>query len=199
MTIDEAIKHAEDVVRKKEQLLKIHKDAQGLWPGYSLTVREEQECIKCAEDHKQLIEWLKELKMRRSGQMINAVDAKNKVGNLDKAMQYIENTILYAIGDNRCYCFVAIKDLKKLGINDNNVSKLMDSLKKLGYKLEYCDNSLGADIKIDWENPEEIEDQPRWIEQKRYNGENFYTCSHCGGVAVEERICTCPNCKSKMQ
>ena len=199
MTIDEAIQHAEDVVRKKEQLLKIHNDTQGLWPGYALTPREERECIKCAEDHKQLSAWLKELKMLRGGKMISAAEAKSKVGNLDKAMQYIENTILYAVDDNRCYCFVALKDLKKLGVDDSNVSKLMNKLKKLGYKLEYIDNTGWADLKIDWSEPQEVEDNAIWVEQKRYNGESFYTCSKCGGVAVEEKIGSCPNCKSKMR
>lgn len=199
MTIDEAIQHAEDVVHKKEQLLKIHNDTQGLWPGYSLTPSEERECIKCAEDHKQLSAWLKELKMLRGSKMINAVEAKSRVGNLDKAMQYIENTILYAIDDNRCYCFVAIKDLKKLGVDESNVTKLMGKLKKLGYDLEYCNSTVGADIKIDWSEPQEEEDNAVWVEQKRYNGESFYTCSKCGGAAVEEKIRSCPNCKSKMQ
>lgn len=38
-----------------------------LMPKYSLTAKQEQECIKCAEDHKQLVEWLKELQMLRKG------------------------------------------------------------------------------------------------------------------------------------
>ena len=65
MTLEEAIIHCEEVAQKKEQLLEIHKRALVLMPNYSLTSYQEQECIKCAEDHKQLAEWLKELQMRR--------------------------------------------------------------------------------------------------------------------------------------
>lgn len=65
MTLEEAIVHCEEVIQKKEQLLEIHKRTLGLIPNYSLTSYQEQECIKCAEDHKQLAEWLKELQIRR--------------------------------------------------------------------------------------------------------------------------------------
>lgn len=65
MTLEEAIIHCEKVIQKKEQLLKIHKRTLGLIPNYSLTSYQEQECIKCAEDHRQLAEWLKELQIRR--------------------------------------------------------------------------------------------------------------------------------------
>lgn len=67
MTLEEAIVHCEEVIQKKEQLLEIHRKASMLMPKYSLTAKQEQECIKCAEDHKQLVEWLKELQMLRKG------------------------------------------------------------------------------------------------------------------------------------
>ena len=43
MTLDEAIKHAEEVAKQNE----------------------EKRCCKCAEEHRQLAEWLKELKQLR--------------------------------------------------------------------------------------------------------------------------------------
>lgn len=70
MTLEEAIVHCEEVVQKKEQLLEIHKKALTLMPKYSLTTKQEQECIKCAEDHRQLAEWLKELQILRKGGII---------------------------------------------------------------------------------------------------------------------------------
>lgn len=70
MTLEEAIVHCEEVIQKKEQLLEIHRRTLVLIPKYSLTAKQEQECIKCAEDHKQLVEWLKELQMLREGGMI---------------------------------------------------------------------------------------------------------------------------------
>lgn len=70
MTLEEAIIHCEEVVQKKEQLLEIHRKALALMPKYSLTAKQEQECINCAEDHRQLAEWLKELQILRKGGII---------------------------------------------------------------------------------------------------------------------------------
>lgn len=46
MTLEEAIVHCEEVIQKKEQLLEIHKRTLVLIPKYSLTAKQEQECIK---------------------------------------------------------------------------------------------------------------------------------------------------------
>ena len=48
-TLDEAIKHAEEVVEKNERLCKV-------MPEHSANA------FHCAEEHRQLAEWLKELK-----------------------------------------------------------------------------------------------------------------------------------------
>ena len=53
MTIDDAIKHCKDVIEANEQKAESIKE----YNGYT-----ELECMKCAEDHRQLAEWLKELK-----------------------------------------------------------------------------------------------------------------------------------------
>jgi len=54
MTIDEAIKHAEEVAEANERLCEtIHPSLQ--WSDYG----------KCAAEHRQLAEWLKELKQLR--------------------------------------------------------------------------------------------------------------------------------------
>lgn len=58
MNIDEAIKHAEEVAESKEKQVK-----NGDWKKDSLT---ERNCIKCAEEHRQLAEWLRELKRLRN-------------------------------------------------------------------------------------------------------------------------------------
>ena len=54
MTLDEAIKHAEEVADAKE------KKACNLYDAKNY--EESRECIWCAEEHRQLAEWLKELK-----------------------------------------------------------------------------------------------------------------------------------------
>lgn len=54
MTLDDAITHAEEVAQDKENL------ANTLWDS-----REKRYCNECAEEHRQLAEWLKELKAYR--------------------------------------------------------------------------------------------------------------------------------------
>lgn len=57
MTIDEAIKHAEEVAKANES-----------WHEEYIDTAFEQHalnCKKCAEDHRQLAEWLKELQKYR--------------------------------------------------------------------------------------------------------------------------------------
>ena len=54
MTLDEAIIHAEEVADSKERQV-----INGDWEKGSMT---ECNCIECAEEHRQLAEWLRELK-----------------------------------------------------------------------------------------------------------------------------------------
>lgn len=53
--LDEAIKHCEEVAEEKE------KEGKLLCQSESASVG----CLTCAEEHRQLAEWLKELKMYR--------------------------------------------------------------------------------------------------------------------------------------
>lgn len=53
MTIDEAIKHAEEVAEENE------KNAKSINNIYK------KSCLECANEHRQLAEWLKELKIHR--------------------------------------------------------------------------------------------------------------------------------------
>jgi hypothetical protein len=58
MTIDEAIKHCEEVAEKNEtQALRIGQQYEG-----TLLDRDAKECRECAAEHRQLAEWLTELK-----------------------------------------------------------------------------------------------------------------------------------------
>ena len=56
MTLDETIKHYEEVAEKKEYI------AETL-EGYDEYTREE--CLECANEHRQLAEWLRELQELR--------------------------------------------------------------------------------------------------------------------------------------
>lgn len=55
MTLNEAIKHEEEVTKIKE------KEANGFIGGSLSHI----ECLDCAREHRQLAEWLKELKRYR--------------------------------------------------------------------------------------------------------------------------------------
>ena len=57
MTIDEAIKHCEEVAELSEEQAKIYDDQDEAMASYS--------CKECASEHRQLAEWLRELKVKR--------------------------------------------------------------------------------------------------------------------------------------
>ena len=61
MTLDEAIKHCEEVAEANDKGLY---DAIALG-GAKFTQKEIDDCQQCAADHRQLAEWLTELKERR--------------------------------------------------------------------------------------------------------------------------------------
>jgi hypothetical protein len=62
MKLDEAIKHCEEVVESKRKQVE-----NGNWEKGSLT---ERDCLECADEHRQLAEWLKELKQLRQQEPI---------------------------------------------------------------------------------------------------------------------------------
>ena len=67
MILDEAIKHAEEVADKKEQ----EKQKWERWLEHdsdNRAVAEKESCELCAKEHRQLAEWLKELKQLRERQ-----------------------------------------------------------------------------------------------------------------------------------
>jgi len=59
MTIDEAIQHAEKVAKRYEYLVESDNEGHGFYGT-------NENCVKCAKEHRQLAEWLRELKWWRS-------------------------------------------------------------------------------------------------------------------------------------
>ena len=53
-TLDEAIRHEMNIAEKQEELAKV-----------CIAKRAKDDCLKCAVEHRQLAEWLKELAERR--------------------------------------------------------------------------------------------------------------------------------------
>ena len=62
MTLDEAIVHSEEKAKEHERKLKMY---EGINEDRPLFREEEMACKLCAEEHRQLAEWLKELKQLR--------------------------------------------------------------------------------------------------------------------------------------
>ena len=60
MTIDEAIEHAREVAEIQRNNYKLNKTLGKSSPYYNT------DCIKCAEEHEQIAEWLEELKAIKS-------------------------------------------------------------------------------------------------------------------------------------
>ena len=67
MSIEQAIKHAEEVEIDQIRLMLRYDAASGYMRSGNESIRTEsaKECEKCAEEHRQLAEWLKILKSAR--------------------------------------------------------------------------------------------------------------------------------------
>ena len=68
MTIDEAITHCLEVAKEQDKLATRYEDASGYSRTHieSLRTNESIKCRECAKEHRQLAEWLKELKKWRT-------------------------------------------------------------------------------------------------------------------------------------
>lgn len=62
MELDEAIKHAEEVAEEKEKLARTYESFKDFGNPKSSITSGYKKCLSCAEEHRQLAEWLKELK-----------------------------------------------------------------------------------------------------------------------------------------
>ena len=60
MTLDEAIQHCIEIAEEEDQKIK-------RWNNDYPHLKKIDSCEKCAAEHRQLSEWLKELKMWREG------------------------------------------------------------------------------------------------------------------------------------
>lgn len=75
MTIDEAIKYHEEKAEELERNAKLHqrpdKDIKGSGKRYL-------SCLECAKEHRQLAEWLKELKSWREAEIVQMATDNTK-------------------------------------------------------------------------------------------------------------------------
>ena len=74
MTLDEAIKHAEEVAEEKEKEGKLLYESEAAIIG----------CLKCAGEHRQLAEWLKDYKrLLEQESVLDKIRAEIKVMSSD--------------------------------------------------------------------------------------------------------------------
>lgn len=89
MTIDEAIKHCLEVAEAQEEVIKsrkIYVEVKGLTPL--------DECRKIAADHRQLAEWLTELKEARRLLKTADVQPVNQWISVDEALPIYDGLVL---------------------------------------------------------------------------------------------------------
>ena len=87
MTIDEAIKHCEEVAEKKEEMCRV-KELMGLG-------LQNAEMMECAREHKQLAEWLKELKQFKEQEHCEDAISRAEALEVIKQMDIPEDMIIH--------------------------------------------------------------------------------------------------------
>lgn len=124
MTIDEAIAHARE--KAKEQRYYANFERNGMMY---------QSCIKCAEEHEQLAEWLEELKQYRT---IGTLEECRAAAIKQTAKKPIFNHNLSdTLSIFHCECGNKIKVSHDIGIMNNNNAPNYCS--KCGCKLDWSD------------------------------------------------------------
>ena len=87
MSIDEAISHAREVAEIQRNNDKLNKTLGKSSPYYNT------DCIKCAEEHEQLAEWLEELKAYRQYIDLTEIPEQYKLGFQDGIIAGNNNAI----------------------------------------------------------------------------------------------------------
>ena len=98
MTINEAIKHCEEVAERYERMEDSHDD------------KLKEECLQCAADHRQLAEWLTELKELKEENKVLMSECDRLIkekGKLVKSNEDMKELLLKACNDIYHYvdCF----------------------------------------------------------------------------------------------
>lgn len=111
MTIDEAIKHCLEVAENNEQF------ASGKWIG-SEGEANRQECEQCASDHRQLAEWLTELKNLREENKVLMQECDRLIKEKGELLNKVSGGDVLRI----CQLEEQIKDWKEEYANLNKIS-----------------------------------------------------------------------------
>ena len=107
MTIDEAIRHCREVAEEQEELYRICPvnesemyHCNGTKNCRILKKGKNKGCKKCAGEHRQLIEWLEELKdYRDKNKMVVRIDVDSIKDKIEELSKYAESQYDKAIDD----------------------------------------------------------------------------------------------------
>ena len=108
MTLEEAIKHAEEVASDQECLMSRYDAASGYARSGNEAIRTEsaKECEKCAAEHRQLAAWLHELQERRKEpEIIRCAECKHRFTHNCVANVWV-SVFGYTVNDD-FYCGLA--------------------------------------------------------------------------------------------
>lgn len=102
MTLDEAIKHARD---------KAEENRKGATYNFPTLSDYYDMCLKCAEEHEQLADWLEELKAYREVKIIHCKDCKHWGTGVAGETENVKCCWYgkYMVGDNG-YCVYGVKE-----------------------------------------------------------------------------------------
>ena len=107
MTIDEVIRHCKEVEKEQEELYRICPASKsemfhchGIKDCRILKKGKNKGCKKCAEEHRQLVEWLEELKdYRDKNKMVVRIDVDSIKDKIEELSKYAESQYDKAIDD----------------------------------------------------------------------------------------------------
>ena len=105
MTIDEAIEHAREVAEIQRNNDKLNKTLGKSSPYYNT------DCIKCAEEHAQLAEWLEELKSYRASVFSGDMTQKMLKEEYCKAVDDFAESVKNLIADSSVIRFKDIDEI----------------------------------------------------------------------------------------
>lgn len=212
MTLDEAIKHAEEVAREQEELYRLCPASESMFhcdgtkDCRTLKNGKNKGCRKCAEEHQQLAEWLKDYQ-----QIL-------KERHFDDAKKHFDAIYKLAQTTGMTYSFVEarIEEMEEALVEaspqlcDDAISRqaVLDALDKSKYSNKFCEEhhidwsiNLGmAHIVVNELKP--VAHQPkmgRWIIGKDEYGDIYEAVCSCCGINGNHKWAYCPNCGAKME
>lgn len=210
MTLDEAIRHAEEVAEEQEKLYRLCPVTDHGCKGdkyCNLMNHEYDGCLKCAEEHRQLAEWLKDYK--RLLEQAELVDG-------DRAISLKAVLDICGCSEVDFWSGEMHKKIEKLPpvtLYEDAISRqaVLEKAFKLKFKdMQYMTTTEEfvnvKDIKqLPPVTPQQPTGQWIWIDDEKYSNFPYYGCSICHGEAgflkeSQEVIFSdyCPNCGVKM-